>query len=64
MVKRLLETEDLPEPPAKRIRADPASTDRLSNLSDELILRIFSYLSPAELNRCQRYVIMTKYLLL
>lgn len=36
----------------KRLRVD--STDRLSSLSDELLLRVLSNLSVTTLNLCQR----------
>lgn len=36
-------------------RSRPSSTDHLSRLSDELNLRVLSYLSIAELTTCQRY---------
>lgn len=37
---------------AKRIR--PSSTDHLSRLSDELVLRVLSYLPVSQLALCQR----------
>ncbi|KAH9826403.1 F-box domain [Teratosphaeria destructans] len=52
MVKRSRESPPTEAPTAKRIR--PVSVDRLSRLSDELILRIFSFLSTAQLVVCQR----------
>ena len=40
------------ELPAKRVR--PNTTDRFSSLSDELVLRTFSYLAVADLVLCHR----------
>lgn len=47
--------EDVPEDerPAKRTR--PAHVDRISQLSDELLLRILSFVSVPTLTTCQRY---------
>ncbi|KAF2419996.1 hypothetical protein EJ08DRAFT_642361 [Tothia fuscella] len=52
MAKRTLEEEDIVSRPSKRLR--PAKPDRLSALSDELLLRIFSNFSITTLNLCQR----------
>ena len=46
------------ERPTKHLRA--SSLDRLSRLSDELILRVLSYLPVSQLVVCQRYVSVTK----
>lgn len=44
-------------PPSKRLRAGKAdSTDRLSSLSDEILLHILSFLPISSLAICQRYV--------
>ena len=48
-------SDDAPVP--KRFR--PSSTDRFSNLSDELILRILGYLPVSQLVVCQRYVYLS-----
>jgi hypothetical protein len=40
--------------PAKRVRIPSEDVDRLSRLSDELILRVFSCLPISDLNTCQR----------
>ena len=54
MSKRVRAEEALEDaPPSKRAR--PSSVDRLSKLSDELILRVLSYLSVSQLVVCQRY---------
>lgn len=42
------------EPAPKRVK--PSVVDRLSKLSDELILRVLSFLPVSELVVCQRYV--------
>lgn len=53
MGKRVRPEDDGDEQlPMKRIR--PSSLDRLSKLSDELILRVLSYLPVAQLVVCQR----------
>ena len=39
----------------KRLRSDPQ--DRLSALSDELLLVLLSYLPVHDLTRCERYVL-------
>jgi hypothetical protein len=36
-------------------RMKPSATDRLSKLSDELILRVLSFLPVSQLVICQRY---------
>lgn len=55
MVKRdAAEAELDAQPEAKRTR--PTSRDHLSRLSDELILRILSYLPVSDLAVSQRYV--------
>lgn len=40
----------------KRLKISVVTIDRLSSLSDELILRVFSFLPISDLNRCQRSV--------
>ncbi|KAK5120142.1 hypothetical protein LTR85_006623 [Meristemomyces frigidus] len=53
MVKRVREDDaGIHEPAQKRLR--PASIDRISRLSDELILRVLSYLPVSQLAVCQR----------
>ena len=37
-------------------RVKPSPIDRLSNLSDELILRVLAYLPVSQLAVCHRYV--------
>lgn len=55
MVKRARQEDDAAGSPAtKRVR--PSSVDRLSRLSDELVLRVLSYLPVSQLVICQRYV--------
>jgi hypothetical protein len=61
MAKRTLDTTGTPDRSPKKARLDPRSSnplpdraDRLSQLSDELILRVLSFLSVQELNICQR----------
>jgi hypothetical protein len=55
MSKRVRDEDVLEDAPAsKRIR--PSSVDRLSKLSDELILRVLSYLPVSQLVVCERYV--------
>jgi hypothetical protein len=44
----------------KRVRIPSENVDRLSRLSDELILRVFSCLPISDLNTCQRYAIPVK----
>jgi hypothetical protein len=57
MAKRALEVDHLHLPvAAKRHKSETGSRDRLSTLSDEVLLRVLSFLSIAELNICQRYV--------
>ena len=51
MPKRSREDQELDGPSAKRLR--PSNTDRLSHLSDELLLRTLSYLSVSDLVLCQ-----------
>jgi hypothetical protein len=53
MPKHSLEEEDATERSLKRQRSGKSGPDRLSRLSDELLLRILSYLSVDELNTCQ-----------
>ena len=53
MSKRLREEDSLNDAPAEK-RARPSSVDRLSKLSDELILRVLSYLPVSNLVVCQR----------
>jgi hypothetical protein len=56
MAKRALEVDDLHlAVAAKRHKSGTDSRDRLSALSDEVLLRILSFLSIADLNTCQRY---------
>jgi len=57
MAKRARNEGAVKEPDAKRLRA--SSIDRLSRLSDELILRILSYVPVSQLVVCQRYVSTT-----
>ncbi|KAF2084728.1 hypothetical protein K490DRAFT_48572 [Saccharata proteae CBS 121410] len=54
MVKRTLDEseQDPHHPPSKRLRVK--HVDRLSVLSDELVLRVLSYVSVSTLNTCQR----------
>jgi hypothetical protein len=52
MTKRAYDEAEAENRPAKRQRA--SNPDRLSQLSDELLLRIFSNLSITTLNLCQR----------
>jgi hypothetical protein len=54
MPKRDLETEDAAESTNKRQRVESRPGDRLSRLSDELILRVLAFLTVTELNICQR----------
>ncbi|KAI9725648.1 MAG: hypothetical protein M1828_002933 [Chrysothrix sp. TS-e1954] len=51
MPKRLRVADDPPDSSAKRVKKD---SDRLSNLSDELILRILHYLPVDSIVTCQR----------
>ena len=57
MAKRALEGDDphLAGAP-KRLKLEADQRDRLSTLSNELLLRVLSFLSIGELNKCQRYV--------
>ena len=58
MSKRVRVEDDLDDAPSpKRVRS--SSTDRLSNLSDELILRVLGYLPVSQLVVCQRYVYLS-----
>ena len=53
MLKRSRGNQEVDDHPVKRLRTcDP---DRLSHLSDELLLRTLSYLSVSDLALCQRY---------
>ena len=53
MVKRSRGSQEKDDRSAKRLcLSDP---DRLSHLSDELLLRTLSYLSVSDLVLCQRY---------
>lgn len=52
MAKRHREDHATDERSVKRLR--PSDPDRLSRLSDELLLRILSYLSVSDLVLCQR----------
>jgi hypothetical protein len=56
MAKRALEGD---EPhvasAAKRLKWEADRHDRLSSLSNEVLLRVLSFLSIGELNKCQRY---------
>jgi hypothetical protein len=54
MSKHRLELEEERRSSPKRQRLVGDKADRLSALSDELILGIFSHLSVTELNTCQR----------
>ncbi|KAK2880095.1 hypothetical protein FQN49_000573 [Arthroderma sp. PD_2] len=51
MLKRALHEDSPQEPPAKRTR----QPDRLSSLSDELLLHVLSFLSIPSLITCQRF---------
>ena len=53
MAKRSREDQEIDDRSPKRLR--PSSPDRLSHLSDELLIRTLSYLSVSDLVRCQRY---------
>ena len=53
MAKRSHEDQATDNRTAKRLR--PSDSDRLSHLSDELLLRVLSYLSDSDLVLCQRY---------
>lgn len=56
MSKRFRESQSSDALPAKRARHSPEGPiDRLSSLSDELLLNILSYLPISSLNECQRY---------
>jgi len=52
-MKRPRECDEPDKRPSKLIRV--LARDRLSNLSDELLLRILSFVPVATLNICQRY---------
>ena len=52
MAKRSYEDQNVGDRSAKRLR--PNHADRLSQLSDELLLRTLSYLSVSDLVLCQR----------
>ena len=54
MAKRSREDRDIDGRSTKRLRF--SNPDRLSHLSDELLIRTLSYLSVSDLVRCQRYV--------
>ena len=51
-MKRPREEETVEDRPEKRLRAP--SVDRLSRLSDELLLRVLSFVPVPTLNTCQR----------
>lgn len=53
MAKRPHEDQEPDDRSAKRLCPD--DPDRLSDLSDELLLRTLSYLSVSDLVLCQRY---------
>lgn len=54
MAKRAADAlSDVGSPPKKRTRGS-SNPDRLSQLSDETLLRILSYLPVPALNACQR----------
>jgi hypothetical protein len=53
-MKRAREEEGVEERPRKILRV-PA-IDRISNLSDELLVRILSFGTVSDLLTCQRYV--------
>ena len=53
MAKRSHEDQATDHRTTKRLR--PSDSDRLSHLSDELLLRVLSYLSDSDLVLCQRY---------
>jgi hypothetical protein len=56
MSKRRRDDTQLGLPPTKRYRDTATSPlDRLSSLSDELLLHILSFLPISGLNVCQRY---------
>lgn len=52
MAKRPHEDQETDDRPAKRLH--PSDPDRLSHLSDELLIRTLSYLSVSDLVLCQR----------
>ena len=56
MVKRGADEADLDVKDETK-RLCPSSTDHLSRLSDELVLRVLSYLPVSQLVLCQRYVL-------
>lgn len=61
MLKRCSHDEDIHHPTPKRMRvARLPKTDRLSTLSDELLLQILSFLPTKALLLCQRYVRMSQ----
>ena len=53
MAKRSREDQEIDDRSPKRLR--PSNPDRLSHLSDELLIRTLSCLSVSDLVRCQRY---------
>lgn len=55
MHKRSRDNERTPSPAPKRLRATADRTDRLSSLSDELLIQILSFLPIPSLITCQRY---------
>ena len=57
MGKRTREA-DVPDYERPRKRARSLNPDHLSSLSDELLLRVLSFLSVPELAKCHRYVFL------
>lgn len=55
MPKRSREDVQADLPPAKRTPGNAGFSDRLSSLSNELLLQILSFLPIQSLNVCQRY---------
>ena len=62
MVKRARSEEDDEgrQQPKRQQQRHPSSIDRLSSLSDELLLRILSNLPVSTLTLCQRYVLKSR----
>jgi hypothetical protein len=57
MTKRKRPDNDGQQPPSKRIRCDAFCQLELSKLSDELVLKILTYLPIEDLAVAQRYAI-------
>jgi hypothetical protein len=56
MMKRKRSDEDEQQPPSKKVRNDIVCQLKLSKLSDELVLKILTYLPVEDLAVAQRYV--------